>query len=270
MFKAMPNTLKEIVRLRWISVGLQLFTFLSVITFLDARLPIFWIATSLFASCVANVIVFFWHIPLPETLGGHSMGHGGSFSVHLQGMWLAYTLTAIVIAVFVSRLSQARQRAEQAQERSAHLLALATLAAGAAHEIGNPLGTIKIAAGELKRTLEEQSASDEILSDISLIDDEIERARAVLKRMSQSAGELMGERPRPTSVQALVDETMTLIGAQSERVRISVADDLPEVQWPLQASAQLLYDGHRHGTRRLHRALFDSAQRRNDGDRVYA
>ena len=57
MFKSMPNTLKEIVRLRWISIGAQLFTFLSVISFLDARLPIFWIAASLGLSCVGNLLL---------------------------------------------------------------------------------------------------------------------------------------------------------------------------------------------------------------------
>lgn len=80
--------------------------------------------------------------------------HGGEeYAGHLRAMWIAFTLTALLTAGTITRLSAAladRDREiedirEQAA-RSERLAALTTLAAGAAHELGTPLGTIAVPA----------------------------------------------------------------------------------------------------------------------------
>src|SRR5262249_5873196 len=64
--------------------------------------------------------------------------HGGGFSAHLQGMWLAFTIAAFAIAYLVSGLAAALRRREaellrtrEQAARAERLASLTTLAAGA-------------------------------------------------------------------------------------------------------------------------------------------
>jgi len=78
-------------------------------------------------------------------------------------------------------------------------------AAGAAHELGTPLGTIAIVAKELERYAETLSSDDAILEDARLIRSEVERCRLILERMSvaeQRAGWRNGTQdPGPGSLE---------------------------------------------------------------------
>ena len=87
---------------------------------------------------------------------GHG-GHGDGFQAHLYGMFIALVLAVALITYFVSQLSLELRRREralaEAEERShrwGQLASIANLAAGAAHELGTPLGTIAVAANEIR------------------------------------------------------------------------------------------------------------------------
>src|SRR6187551_85161 len=80
----------------------------------------------------------------------------GHFLHHLVGMWVGLAVSGATITLFVHRLAGAitRQHAELERVREAatqarHLAQLGGLAAGAAHELGTPLGTIQLLADEL-------------------------------------------------------------------------------------------------------------------------
>ena len=118
---------------------------------------------------------------------------------HLRGMWVAFALAAIFVVFFVQRVSAAlSERDRELDEarvlagRREKLASLATLAAGAAHELGTPLGTIAIVAKELERAVGE-GGSDEVRGDLKLIREMVARCRAILNRMSARAGEHAGE-----------------------------------------------------------------------------
>ncbi|MCG8425468.1 MAG: ATP-binding protein [Proteobacteria bacterium] len=186
-------------------------------------------------------LLFLVSVPLPPELGGHAMDmEHRPYSAHLQGMWLAYTLVAAVIAGFVSRLSTALRQERETRSRASRLLGLATLAAGAAHEIGNPLATIRVAASELKNDLAAAGASHEILDDLNLIDAEVNRAHDVLDRMSVGAGELAGEYPVATDLAQLLTETIRQLGPLGARVDIAEIPAGQTVRWPVQAATQAL------------------------------
>ncbi len=136
--------------------------------------------------------------PLSEASSGFS--HTQLMVLHLRGMWVAFAVAAVLIVYFLSgvlRALAARDAAlEQARERAARaerLVALAGLAAGAAHELATPLGTVAIACGELSRALEENNAPADLRDDVRLIREQADRCRSILDRMSLEAGASAGE-----------------------------------------------------------------------------
>jgi two-component system sensor histidine kinase RegB len=200
-----------------------------------------WTWTVVAASSAGFALLFVFSIDLPPALGGHAHHMPtDAYSVHLQGMWLAYTVAAIAIGFFVSRLSDTLRRERERQARTSRLLGLAALAAGAAHEIGNPLGTIRIAAGELERELAMQGAAQELVADASLINREVARAKAVLDRMATAAGELVGEVAVPIEMAVLLERSIVAAGASPDSVSIDIAAGLPEPHWPREASIQAI------------------------------
>lgn len=188
--------------------------------------------------------------------GQEAMVHHGpedNFQAHLYGMFVAFALTALLIAYFVSRLSDAlreRERAlAEAEERTyrwGRLASIATLAAGAAHELGTPLGTIAVAANELKRRAAEIENGGPLVDDANLIREELERCRAVLDRMALAGGQHSGETPQALAVQGLVEEVRTrLKPEQAERWETRVRT--PQVLAPREAILQLMENIARNG-----------------------
>jgi two-component system sensor histidine kinase RegB len=117
---------------------------------------------------------------------------------HLHGMWVAFALAAIFVVFFVQRVSSAlaERDAELAQTRGRaarreKLASLATLAAGAAHELSTPLSTIAVVAKELERSLADGPA--DVREDLRLVREQVARCREILDRMAAHAGENVGE-----------------------------------------------------------------------------
>jgi two-component system sensor histidine kinase RegB len=96
-------------------------------------------------------------------------------------------------------LALARDRAAR-QEK---LASLATLAAGAAHELATPLSTIALAAKEQARRLE-KAGGGPALDDALLIRAQVDRCRQILDQLSADAGDLTGEAAVDVPVGALL------------------------------------------------------------------
>lgn len=113
-------------------------------------------------------------------------GHEHHFLGHIRGMWVAFGMSAAFMTYFVHRiaLSLARQRAELARlrlaaEQDRQLAALGTLAAGAAHELGSPLGTVAMLVGDLAVMSEAERGEA-----ITTIREELQRCKHIVGQMS--------------------------------------------------------------------------------------
>ena len=141
-----------------------------------------------------------------------TLDHATVMRIHLQGMWIAFTVAATFIGYFLHKLQRARGRLEEElsrarsrEARSEKLSALATLAAGAAHELSTPLSIIAVAAKEMERRLAQTHGGDALLEDAALIREQIERCRRVLEQMAADAGASLGDDLALVKVPALLD-----------------------------------------------------------------
>ncbi|MDP4529122.1 HAMP domain-containing sensor histidine kinase [Alkalimonas delamerensis] len=119
----------------------------------------------------------------------HGAGHG-SFDQHLLQMWWAFALSAALISWFIS--AQARQIRKQArvlnqlqqqQLRQEQMLALATFAANAAHDLATPIQTMALIADEL----EVDAAQSDQLQDLQ---QQLQRCQHLVQQLRQDAGSL--------------------------------------------------------------------------------
>ncbi|MGH7286352.1 MAG: histidine kinase dimerization/phospho-acceptor domain-containing protein, partial [Polyangiaceae bacterium] len=184
-------------------------------------------------STASYALLFFANVPLAGMEHMHHAG-SGAFSLHLQGMFVAFTLAAILIAYFVARVSTAlRERDAElvlVQRRAAkneRLASLSTLAAGAAHELGTPLGTIAVASKELERAAERHANAEDIRDDAALIRREVDRCRDIVQQMSAQAGGAAGEIPETVDASKVVSELRRRLD-ESRAARLDVRDSAPQ------------------------------------------
>lgn len=162
--------------------------------------------------------------PLPD-----GSEHASHLRSHLQGMWVAFALAAALILYFVQRVTgalAARERdlarARERGARSERLASLATLAAGAAHQLATPLSTIAVVSRELEGQLERIDGSHDAVADARLIREQVERCREILLQMAADAGESTGEPLVQVQAAALVRQALAGL---PDAARVVVHDD---------------------------------------------
>lgn len=129
------------------------------------------------------------------------------------GMWVALGVASAFVVYFLRRITGAlaEREAELTETRGLaarqeRLASLATMAAGAAHELSTPLGTVALAAKELERALLKRE-DPELAEDAKLIREQVGRCRAILDQMQLGAG-TVGEHVASCTVTELLDESM--------------------------------------------------------------
>lgn len=149
-----------------------------------------WVITG--AAIAAYSLLFFNHKPL-AAVAPHSPA---GMNLHVLGMWFNFLISALLIAYFVVRMAEALREQEnklnsqrQQQMENEQLLAIATVAAGAAHELGTPLNTAKLLVEEL---LTEKSSVHAVnqLEDLQTINDQIDSCRDTLRGLTGLASDI--------------------------------------------------------------------------------
>jgi two-component system sensor histidine kinase RegB len=191
-----------------------------------------WSLAALSATCFGALFALPEHSASVGPMHMHHGAHGpAEMNLHLQGMWIAFAVAAFVIAYFVTRvthdLEQQRREAALAEARALRnekLASLATLAAGAAHELATPLATIAVVAKELERELSHGDHSSSNAADARLIREEVIRCKHILEHMATDAGESAGEAFRCISVRELLAQSLEGLH-ERERVQLELSTE---------------------------------------------
>ncbi len=145
---------------------------------------------TLAALCIGLYSLLLLHY---QPVGIFSLHAHGSprFNPHFIGMWANFTLSALLITFFLVRMAQALREREQSLNRlreddlrDEQIMAVATLAAGTAHELATPLSTMKILLEELGAQLPQDS---ELAADVGLLEAQVDSCRATLKKLVATA-----------------------------------------------------------------------------------
>ena len=146
-----------------------------------------WGMAVLVAGVYAVLMMLFQPLPSGSSHAGHD------FNLHVLGMWFGFLLAVAMIVFFVLRMAESLRERDQilseARERAMRdekLVALGTLAAGAAHELGTPLSTMAV----LSKDLEQEYADDADLAPrLAILQQQVKRCKETLSMISASAGQ---------------------------------------------------------------------------------
>lgn len=166
-------------------------------------------ATTIALSALAASL-FLVLFALPSGACCPSHPSNGAFSTHLYGMWFAFALSAAMIAMFVTRVRNALEargreiaRLRREAEENTRFRALATLAAGTAHELNTPLGTIAVLAYELNEIEDPVFVEKHARAICSQVD----RCREVITRLQ--AGTVKRAAIQPVDVKNVVQNAVS-------------------------------------------------------------
>lgn len=195
-------------------------------------------------ALLGSAVLFLWHRPLESAIS-----HAAYMNLHLRGMWVAFGVATGFIVYFLLRVRRALEarEAELAESRRAtarqeRLASLATLAAGAAHELSTPLGTIAVVMKELEHHVAASGPADnEASKDIRLVREQVDRCRAILERMSSEAGTTVGEAFVTAPVESVVEGALSGLSSRvAVRTEIAGADRAKRLRLPARAFSQAL------------------------------
>ncbi len=145
-----------------------------------------------------------WSLPLPPV---HTFGFT-DFRLHVVGMVVNFIITAVLLGVFILRLASAlRQQQAEIQRireralRDEGILAIATQAASAAHEMNTPLSTMRTLLPELRR---DHATDSQLAGDLDLLQSQVERCRDSLREMVSFGKAQLSQTPETISLHAFV------------------------------------------------------------------
>ncbi|MBI4988696.1 MAG: HAMP domain-containing histidine kinase [Rhodocyclales bacterium] len=157
-------------------------------------------------SVLAYSLLVFVNIPLPVPDAERAT------RLHLAGMWLIFVASAALIAWFVARMAAAiRSRdlelaaAREEALRNERVVALGSLAAGAAHELGTPLATMAILAGELARNAGDNA---EMREDLALLREQVEHCKGIITGLAARAGQTRAEGGRALALDRWLEQVV--------------------------------------------------------------
>lgn len=142
-------------------------------------------------------VVAIWHLPLRTDMGFVMRMP----VVFVYGFWVAIVIGVVFLSIYAGRvtaevhaMSEALAATQMALAREQKLTDLGGVVAAAAHELGTPLATIKLASAELIEELEDRP---DLQEDAKLIRDQADRCRDIMRSMGQAGKDDLHMRRAP-------------------------------------------------------------------------
>ncbi len=210
-------------------VSLFLLPSLITATILPQRYT--WAMAALAVGCYT--LLMFFYYPLPHA---HAM-HQSDFDLHVMGMWFGFLLSVGLIVFFVVRMGNSLREREhhlnlvrEKALRDQHLIALGTLATGAAHALGTPLATMAVLSGELKK---EHANDEDVVEKAELLRSQLDRCKHILSDITASTGQVRAEGGCRLSVNeyldTVVEQLHTFQPAAEVNCRYHSPDPAPQI-----------------------------------------
>jgi len=164
-----------------------------------------WLVVAVTSLCLLWLAVTPSPVRLPANLDA------GLADRYVQGLLVCFVLMAALLVIFMgrigeilrardARLAALRQRAIEEE----HIVRMGLLATGAAHELGTPLATMAVILGDWQH-LPHFTSDPELLNDVTEMQAQVLRCKAIVRGILQSAGEPRGEAPHPTDLYAYIE-----------------------------------------------------------------
>ncbi|HJV51870.1 MAG TPA: ATP-binding protein [Noviherbaspirillum sp.] len=165
-----------------------------------------WSIVVITGLCLAGLALFSKPLALPIA-PGHSFP-----ALYVEGMLICFVLIASLLVVFITRimrnlrasaekLAGLRQRAAEEE----HIVRMGLLASGAAHELGTPLATLSVILGDWRR-MPEFGRNPELLDEITEMQAQLKRCKAIVSGILLSAGEARGESSARTTIGTFLND----------------------------------------------------------------
>lgn len=187
-------------------------------------------------SIFSYSLLLFFHVPLPILAPGHHQHGSNSLNLHVLGMWLNFFLSACLITYFVVKMAR-DLRAQEAQLnrwredqlRDEQVMAVATLAAGTAHELGTPLSTMKVLLSELK---DEYAHDQHLYRDLNLLQEQVNQCASTLRDLVNKAEQAKDGNIEAEPVQAYCEQLIERWKILRPDVvsNIEYAADVPDIK----------------------------------------
>lgn len=144
----------------------------------------------------------------------HEISDNHYYNLHMFGMWFGFVFSAGLVAFFVAELAKTLKNQERslavAREnalRDERVVALGTLAASAAHDMGTPLGTMAIIVYDLIQDFPVRHFP-EFNEKLQIMQNQVNRCKEALSLMSASAGEMRAESGKVMLLSNYLDDVL--------------------------------------------------------------
>ena len=153
-----------------------------------------WRIAALTIGCYS--LLLFYYVPLPKAARVYIT----DFHLHIFGMWFGFIVSVSLIIFFVMTMANTlRERdrilakTREKALRDEHLVALGTLAAGTAHELGTPLATMAVLAAEMAQ---EYADTPDLGEKTRILREQTIRCKEILSTLSAKTGASRAESGR--------------------------------------------------------------------------